>query len=127
MTAACASHPDPDMWFREDSASVTAAKAVCAVCPARAACEALGADEPFGTFGGVSAAERFSLMLDGMPQPAPHIPSRGHYVEGCRDPQCCAANTAWTHEWRHRDRPTVTAGGTVDATEQLSLDLEASA
>jgi hypothetical protein len=53
---------DPDAWFPEpdDAAAVAAAKALCALCPDRAAClaGALARDEPHGVWGGLTEHER---------------------------------------------------------------------
>ncbi|MFB7185233.1 WhiB family transcriptional regulator [Streptomyces sp. NPDC056230] len=56
-------HPcsrNPELWFSEASKDVLTAKAECALCPAFEACRELGADEPFGVWGGQSAKDRDS-------------------------------------------------------------------
>lgn len=121
-------HDDPEAWFRTDSASIAAAKAECRRCPIRSACEALGADEPYGVFGGLSADDRrevqaATFLLSGFPEP-PH--DRTRYCSGCRCDQCEASNTAYVARWR-RDRP-VTAGPSIDPEDavpgQLAIALE---
>ena len=56
---------DPAVWFPEGSQPhlVARAKALCATCPARAAClaAALARNEQFGIWGGLTAAERRPL------------------------------------------------------------------
>jgi hypothetical protein len=51
---------DPELWFREDPHSVQAAKHGCRSCPALDECQAwaLGHDEVWGTWGGLTARER---------------------------------------------------------------------
>lgn len=53
--AACVGHPDPDMWYRTDSASINAATEVCATCPVRAACRdyAIATKQVWGVWAGV--------------------------------------------------------------------------
>ena len=54
---------DPDLWFRETAI----AREICATCPVRARCEAEGAGEEFGTWGGVTERERAAgLTWDAM-------------------------------------------------------------
>lgn len=60
--ALCA-QSDPEQWFPEKGESTRAAKAVCAMCPAIAACleTALENDEQHGVWGGLSPQERREL------------------------------------------------------------------
>jgi hypothetical protein len=52
--AACAAHPQPDVWFSGNQVSRAAARAICAGCPAQRAClrGALRRGERYGTWGG---------------------------------------------------------------------------
>jgi WhiB family redox-sensing transcriptional regulator len=115
----CSSHPDPDLWFREDSASEEAAKAICRDCPIQDACAVLGRDEPYGIYAGMTTGERLGLMLLATPEPPPHEASRSCYSQGCRRPECCEANTRWIAEWRNR--PVTTASRVVPMAEQLAF------
>lgn len=53
-SAACAEHPQPDLWFSSNPASRAVARAICAVCPVSEAClaTALRRGERYGTWGG---------------------------------------------------------------------------
>ena len=57
--AAC-TRTDPEAFFPDgdDTAAVTAARAVCLRCPVRARCLQLFGDLPHGIVGGLTAAER---------------------------------------------------------------------
>lgn len=115
----CASHPDADMWFRDDNASIAAAKAICARCPIRDRCAEAGRDEAWGVWGGLDAGERLGLMLLATPVPEV-IHDRTRYVQqGCRCPVCTEDNRRYVAAWRQRE-PHVTEHGTV-AFEQLAL------
>ena len=59
--AACAGHPDPDLWFRHDDEP--AAARICATCPLRTACQAwaLREDERDGVWGGLTEADRWRI------------------------------------------------------------------
>ena len=63
--AACARHPDPDLWFAlpGDQASQEQAAAICATCPVRTACldYAMSLPSMRGTWGGTTEAERTRL------------------------------------------------------------------
>jgi len=52
--AACAEHPQPDLWFSANPASRAVARAICAGCPAWQAClvGALRRGEQYGIWGG---------------------------------------------------------------------------
>lgn len=50
--ARCATHPDPDLWFRCDQVSRARAKSECRLCPALEACRELGRRETWGVWGG---------------------------------------------------------------------------
>jgi hypothetical protein len=52
--AACAEHPDPDLWFSEEPSDRARARQICHGCPARAACftAAVARGEEYGTWGG---------------------------------------------------------------------------
>ncbi|WP_239481412.1 WhiB family transcriptional regulator [Streptomyces sp. CS014] len=70
--ALCRSHPDPEMWFPKGTDAVSMAneqeaKAVCAGCPALAACRAWAIEtrENSGVWGGLSEHERASLRRHG--------------------------------------------------------------
>ena len=54
---------DPDRWWSNRASDVDDAKAVCAWCPVQRLCReyALAADEPGGTWGGMSDAERRAI------------------------------------------------------------------
>lgn len=123
VSGACRGH-DPELWFRDDSASVSQAQAVCGGCPVRAECAEAGADEPDGVWGGVPADERLAPLLLADPEPPPHVPSRGCYVGGCRRPECCEANTRWQAAYRHRDPAAPATGGGKVEGEQLSIGWE---
>lgn len=67
--AACRGTDDPDLFFRDDTASVAEAKRICASCPVRAQCLAKGLElsaretdaellEDLGIWGGLTARER---------------------------------------------------------------------
>ena len=127
MTPACASYPQLN-WHSTDPAEQEACADICKTrCPLRESCLA-GArerNEPWGVWGGEVFGEVEMASPDEQPPdstPA-HTPSRGHYVDGCREPGCRAANAAYAAERYHRDRPAREAR-TLDG-EQLSL-LEAS-
>lgn len=68
--ALCA-ESDPETWFPEKGGSTRQAKAICAACPARAACLQHALTHPddgrFGIWGGLSERERRRL-LDKVPQ-----------------------------------------------------------
>lgn len=60
--ARCVGH-DPELWFPVGSAGpalaqAAQAKAICAGCPVRAQCAALGEGMEFGIFGGLGPDER---------------------------------------------------------------------
>ncbi|MGH3321327.1 MAG: WhiB family transcriptional regulator [Streptosporangiaceae bacterium] len=57
---------DPEAWFAEDSAAVSAAKAICSRCPVRRECLvwALETGEPHGVWGGLTEQERAELRID---------------------------------------------------------------
>ena len=42
-----------DLWFSDEPEDIEAAVNLCHTCPSRAACATLGAQEPFGVWGGV--------------------------------------------------------------------------
>ena len=110
----------PAAWFSDDAEDRWYAAQHCARCPIRAACAERGRDEPAGVWGGVVAADRFELV-----EPVTvveHVPSRAHYVSGCREPACVAANTEWIRSWRNRP---VTAAPTIEAFEQLAMEVGA--
>ena len=66
---ACADHPDPDLFHPTDQADLAAAQALCADCPVRELCLALGlARGEYGVWGGV-------LLDNGKPQSG--VPRRG--------------------------------------------------
>lgn len=50
----------PDLFFPEDEASETAAKAICATCPVRVSCLAfaLAREQRYGIWGGLNERER---------------------------------------------------------------------
>jgi hypothetical protein len=52
--AACAGHPEPDLWFSEEPAGRARARQICRGCPARAGCfiAAVARGEEYGTWGG---------------------------------------------------------------------------
>ncbi len=58
--AACADHPEPDLWFPERGGTTKAAKAICATCPVRAECLQYALDDPDveGVWGGTSTKDR---------------------------------------------------------------------
>lgn len=64
VQALCA-QVDPEVWFPAKGSVNKAAKAVCAKCPVRAEClsYALATGQPFGVWGGLSAAERRRLVV----------------------------------------------------------------
>jgi WhiB family redox-sensing transcriptional regulator len=56
---------DADDWYqRPDDPRTRKAKARCALCPVRGQCleQALADDEPWGTWGGLTVAERTELL-----------------------------------------------------------------
>lgn len=55
---------NPDLFFPERGGDGHQARAVCAVCPVKAAClnHALDNNEKFGIFGGMGPRERRALM-----------------------------------------------------------------
>src|SRR4051812_1063202 len=60
---------DPDEWIDDGPGQPTGvARAICAACPARAAClaHALAHDEPWGMWGGLTTRERVAHRL-GLP------------------------------------------------------------
>lgn len=61
--AACTEYPT-DLFFPPSGTDGREAKQICAECPSRAACLdwALEVREPFGVFGGMTAAERYRLL-----------------------------------------------------------------
>ena len=63
MDAMACRDEDPDLFFREGTLNVAAAKAICRRCPARTACLSyvIAQDIREGVAGGLSAEERFSL------------------------------------------------------------------
>lgn len=62
--AACATHPDPDLWHSTAATAQRAAVRVCTGCPLRAACadHALTVPEREGVWGGLTADERHRLL-----------------------------------------------------------------
>jgi WhiB family redox-sensing transcriptional regulator len=60
MDGARCAQADPEEWFPHPGEHSTAAKAICADCPIRERClEYARAEEiPYGTWGGLTAAER---------------------------------------------------------------------
>lgn len=127
LLADCAHRSDLD-WFGESRVEIAAVKAVCAGCPVLRECriDALERQEPWGVQAGLSAAERLepTLLLLAVPEPPPHVASRGCYVGGCRRPDCCAANTAYNADLRSRGP--ATDARSLDTGEQLALIWEAS-
>jgi WhiB family redox-sensing transcriptional regulator len=68
--AACAGHPNPDLWFPYDSDSFPAARealTVCCACPVRTACRAEAFAHPetssHGVWGGLIEAQRRRTRL----------------------------------------------------------------
>lgn len=125
MIGLCSSHEDPELWFAEDEPGIAAAKAVCAACPMLEPCRVLGAGEPWGTYGGVSAEERAEalaaeFMLSDLP--GPKHGERSTYNSGCHCGPCTAANTAYVAGRPRRTAP-VTPAPKVDAAE-LTIGLE---
>jgi WhiB family redox-sensing transcriptional regulator len=69
--ALCAEIDDPEVFFPVDEdapkvegadpAGVARAKAICSMCPVRAACLWVGIAEPIGVWGGLTTAERQDL------------------------------------------------------------------
>lgn len=49
---------DPELFYSEARDAVIVAKRLCASCPVRVRCADNGADEEFGVWGGLSAADR---------------------------------------------------------------------
>ena len=89
--AACAGHPNPDIWYPDDrdihSPSTREAQIVCASCPVQAECYEYGLNEPFGgIYGGVllSRGGPSRLRLPSVPagvepswkRPVPQRPER---------------------------------------------------
>lgn len=63
--ALCAQYPyDMDRFFRDDKASVAAAKATCAACPVREPCldYATANEDPWGVWGGLTPKERQAVV-----------------------------------------------------------------
>lgn len=52
---------DPEMWYSDDTYSGIAARTICGDCPVRVDCLRDGITDPFGIWGGWSAAERRRL------------------------------------------------------------------
>lgn len=55
---------DPDTWFPEKGGTTKPAKRICVRCEVQTECReyALGANERFGVFGGLSESERRKLL-----------------------------------------------------------------
>lgn len=51
--AACAGHPEPDLWFSWKGEEAERALAICNTCPVRSECRSARDDDPFGIWGGV--------------------------------------------------------------------------
>jgi hypothetical protein len=110
---------NPELFFADDEASITAAKAICARCPIRNRCAEAGRDEPWGVWAGMTTGERLGLMLLATPEPPPHEASRSCYSAGCRRPECCEANTRYIAATRARP---VTPQSSLDVmAEQLTF------
>ena len=108
---------DPELFFRDDAASVEAAKAVCARCPVAGECRDAGRNEPWGVWGAQGPDDRFGLLLA-----TPEPPEPVHSYPACKCGRCREAHAARLAEWRARDRPAAaTPRGTVDQAEQLEL------
>lgn len=124
--ALCRTELDPEAFFSDNPVLVGMAKGVCGRCEVREVClrDAVARDEQWGVYGGLTATERMAPLLLADPEPPPHVASRGHYVQGCRKPDCCAANTAYQADLR--GRAPATHASRVDSGEQLALVLEAS-
>ncbi|RBY95767.1 hypothetical protein DQ237_11445 [Blastococcus sp. TF02-8] len=78
VRAACQAH-DPEDWMDDKPGRPTAAaRAVCGVCPVRAACltHANAYDEPWGMWGGLTTRERVGRRL-GLPLPTDPRPCMG--------------------------------------------------
>ena len=62
---ACASHPDPDLWFADPSDTTRHEQAItlCATCPVKTACldYAMSLPNMPGTWGGTTETERTRL------------------------------------------------------------------
>ena len=55
----CVGHPDPEVFFRETAEDQAKAKALCAQCPALAACHTYSMrNEAYGVWGNTTADER---------------------------------------------------------------------
>lgn len=121
LNGSCAAHPDPELWFRDDPAGVTAAKAVCATCPVRELClaDALARGEAWGVLGGLTGPERRRQAATvGAPRPSPagawaHGTPAGYKAHGCRCDRCRAAHAADNHRWRTERRWAATPAGIV--------------
>ena len=65
--AACATHPDPDMWFPhpKDQQGTDIAVAICADCPVRDACLAYALEHGIehGIWGGETATQRKPIRV----------------------------------------------------------------
>lgn len=70
--AACRS-ADPELFFAGGAANAKA-KRLCASCPVRRQCldDAIGGDERFGIWGGMSSIQRTVLKLEGNPVTSQH-------------------------------------------------------
>lgn len=120
----CASHVTDgrDYWFTGGVVVDEIAKAICARCPVRDRCAQAGRDERFGIFGGISAGDRWQLMILATPVPEV-IHDRTRYVSaGCRCAPCTASNAAYVSAWRQR--PAVVTERSTVVSEQLLITLE---
>lgn len=93
-------------WHSPDPLEQEACKAVCRGCGLRESClaGAVERDEPCGVWGAVvfGVVELAEPVAWSLPEIAEPVHNRGHYVQGCRAPECLAANAAWMREWRTR-------------------------
>jgi hypothetical protein len=111
---------NPDRWFSDSPADITAAKAICQRCPGRNPCAEAGRDEPWGVWAGMTAGDRIGLQLLATPMPEPEeIHDRARYVRGCRCGDCKRSNASYVAEWR--DRPVTEQRTVSPMAEQLAF------
>lgn len=93
-TAACATHPNPDLWHSTATTDQNQAKIICRTCPLRPACatHALTTPEPRSTWGGLTAPERRRLLRPDDPQ---HLDDDGRLRHPCGEYKALLAHIAW--------------------------------
>lgn len=91
-----------DWWVSDDPADRERAKRICDRCTESPAClrGALERGEKHHVWGGIDLGVVDMAEPDWLPQVFTPAHNRSHYMSGCREPECLAANAAYVAAWR---------------------------